>query len=162
MLYRGQTARHCVTTIIFLTFQVPKVTNINFSPNNINTWTREKVMRIDFLTTRGKELYPASRGFSCVAFSIYEVVFAWLVCHIVGIKKSNYATDKAFESPAKRNLCSQGKELWSVNKFSQLILKGKVWQTVWRICIWTLVLKGLIITNIQATLWWSSFHLTFS
>ena len=30
MLYRGYTARRCVTTINFLTFQVPKVTKINF------------------------------------------------------------------------------------------------------------------------------------
>ena len=30
ILYRGYTARHCVYTIIFLTFQVLTVTNINF------------------------------------------------------------------------------------------------------------------------------------
>ena len=30
----------------------------------------------------------------------------------------------------------KGKVLWSVNKFSQLILEGKVWISVWRICMW--------------------------
>ena len=28
-------------------------------------------------------------------------------------------------------------------KFSQLILKGNVWRSVWRICMWILGLKGL-------------------
>ena len=30
---------------------------------------------------------------------------------------------------------------WSFIKFSQLILKGNVWRSVWRICKWTLGLK---------------------
>ena len=29
-------------------------------------------------------------------------------------------------------------------KFSQLILKGNVWRSVWRICMWILGLKGVI------------------
>ena len=33
---------------------------------------------------------------------------------------------------------------WSLIKFSQLILKGNVWRSVWRICMWILGLKGLI------------------
>ena len=33
---------------------------------------------------------------------------------------------------------------WSFTKFSQLILKGNVWRSVWRICMWILGLKGLI------------------
>ena len=33
--------------------------------------------------------------------------------------------------------------LWSFIKFSQLILKGNVWRSVWRICTWILGLKGL-------------------
>ena len=32
---------------------------------------------------------------------------------------------------------------WSFIKFSQLILKGKVRRSVWRICLWILGLKGL-------------------
>ena len=28
-------------------------------------------------------------------------------------------------------------------KFSQLILKGNAWRSVWRICMWILGLKGL-------------------
>ena len=32
---------------------------------------------------------------------------------------------------------------WSFIKFSQLILKGDVWRSVWRICMWILGLKGL-------------------
>ena len=31
---------------------------------------------------------------------------------------------------------------WSFIKFSQLILKGDVWRSVWRICMWILGLKG--------------------
>ena len=34
---------------------------------------------------------------------------------------------------------------WSVIKFSQLILKGNVWRSVWRICMLILGLKGLTI-----------------
>ena len=33
---------------------------------------------------------------------------------------------------------------WSSTKFSQLILEGNVWRSVWRICMWILGLKGLI------------------
>ena len=33
--------------------------------------------------------------------------------------------------------------LWSAIKFSQLILKGNVWRSVWRICMWIMGLKGL-------------------
>ena len=33
---------------------------------------------------------------------------------------------------------------WPFIKFSQLILKGDVWRSVWRICMWILGLKGLI------------------
>ena len=32
---------------------------------------------------------------------------------------------------------------WCFIKFSQLILKGNVWRSVWRICMWILGLKGL-------------------
>ena len=32
---------------------------------------------------------------------------------------------------------------WSFIKFSQLILKGDVWRSVWRICVWILGLKRL-------------------
>ena len=35
------------------------------------------------------------------------------------------------------------KMLWSFIKFSQLIFKGNVWRSVWRICMWILGLKGL-------------------
>ena len=35
------------------------------------------------------------------------------------------------------------KMLWSLIKFSQLIVKGNVWRSVWRICMWILGLKGL-------------------
>ena len=38
---------------------------------------------------------------------------------------------------------------WSVIKFSQLILKGNVWRSVWRICMWILGFKGL--TKVQYT-----------
>ena len=33
---------------------------------------------------------------------------------------------------------------WSVIKFSQLILKGNVWRSVWRICMLILGLEGLM------------------
>ena len=59
-----------------------------FSPNNIHTLSRDKVMRINKMIT--KEKMP-----------------------------------------------------WSFIKFSQLILKGDVWRSVWRICMWILGLKGL-------------------
>ena len=32
---------------------------------------------------------------------------------------------------------------WSIIKFSQLILYGNVWRSVWRICMRILGLKGL-------------------
>ena len=35
------------------------------------------------------------------------------------------------------------KRLWSFIKFSQLIVKGDVWRSVSRICMWILGLKGL-------------------
>ena len=37
------------------------------------------------------------------------------------------------------------KMLWSLIKFSQLIVKGDVWRSVWRICMWILGLKGLML-----------------
>ena len=40
-------------------------------------------------------------------------------------------------------MISKEKMLWSTIKFSQLILKGNVWRSGWRICMWTLGLKGL-------------------
>ena len=60
-----------------------------FSPNNIHTMSRDKVMRINKMITIEKML-------------------------------------------------------WSFIKFSQLIVKGDVWRSVWRICIWILGLKGLM------------------
>ena len=59
-----------------------------FSPNNIYTLSRDKVMRI------------------------YEMI-------------------------------TKEKMLRSAVKFSQLILLGNVWRSVWRICMWILGLKGL-------------------
>ena len=44
------------------------------------------------------------------------------------------------------------KMLWSFIKFSQLILKGDVWRSVWRICMWILGLKGLI-TYTKTQVW---------
>ena len=40
-------------------------------------------------------------------------------------------------------MITKEKMLWSFTKFFQLILKGSVWRSVWRICIWILGLKGL-------------------
>ena len=40
-------------------------------------------------------------------------------------------------------MITKEKMLWSAIKFSQLILKGNVWRSVWRICMWILGLKGL-------------------
>ena len=40
-------------------------------------------------------------------------------------------------------ITKEKKLLWSFIKFSQLILKGNVWRSVWRICTWILGLKGL-------------------
>ena len=40
-------------------------------------------------------------------------------------------------------MISKGKVLWSITKFSQLILYGNVRRPVWRTCIWILRLKGL-------------------
>ena len=69
-----------------------------FSPNNIITSSREKVMRINKIITSGK-------------------------IHV----------------------------LWSFIKFSQLILEGSVWRSVWRVCIW--ILEHWAIKLIQ----WSHF-----
>ena len=41
---------------------------------------------------------------------------------------------------------------WSFIKFSQLILKGNVWRSVWRICMWILGFKGLRDIEIQCIL----------
>ena len=38
---------------------------------------------------------------------------------------------------------------WPFIKFSQLILKGNVWRSVWRICVWILGLKGLIMNQLN-------------
>ena len=35
-------------------------------------------------------------------------------------------------------------------KVSQLILKGNVWRSVWRICMWILGLKGLSIKRVSS------------
>ena len=40
-------------------------------------------------------------------------------------------------------MITKEKMLWSAIKFSQLILKGNVWRSVWGICMWILGLKGL-------------------
>ena len=40
-------------------------------------------------------------------------------------------------------MITKGKMPWSFIKFSQVILKGNVWRSVWRICMWILELKGL-------------------
>ena len=63
----------------------PKSDQHLFSPNNIITSSREKVMRVNKIITSGK-------------------------IHV----------------------------LWSFIKFSQLILEGSVWRSVWRVCIWIL------------------------
>ena len=59
-----------------------------FSPNNVHTLSKDKVVRIQKMIT--KEKMP-----------------------------------------------------WCFIKFSQLILKGNVWRSVWRICVWILGLNGL-------------------
>ena len=41
-------------------------------------------------------------------------------------------------------MITKEKMLSSVFKFSQLILKGNVYKSVWGICMWKLGLKGLI------------------
>ena len=50
---------------------------------------------------------------------------------------------------------------WSFIKFSQLILKGNIWRSVWRICMWILGLKGLMQTCIDWIMapikWWRYF-----
>ena len=69
-----------------------------FSPNNIHTLSREKVMRIAKMITKEKK--P-----------------------------------------------------WSFIKFSEQILKGNVWRSAWRICMWILGLKGLIANNLEFTVW---------
>ena len=38
---------------------------------------------------------------------------------------------------------------WSFIKFSQLILKRNVWRSVWRICMWILGPKGLIMNQLN-------------
>ena len=68
-----------------------------FSPNNIHTLSRNKVMRLNEVIT--KEKMPRS-----------------------------------------------------FIKVSQLILKGNVWRSVWRICMWILGLKGLRDIEIQCIL----------
>ena len=42
---------------------------------------------------------------------------------------------------------------WSFIKFSQQILKGNLWTSAWRICMWILGLKGLIANNLESTVW---------
>ena len=43
-------------------------------------------------------------------------------------------------------MITKEKMLWFIIKFSQLILQGNVWGSVWRICMWILGLKGLMIS----------------
>ena len=78
------------STFIFGYFKPlsPNSDQQQFSPNNIHTLSRDKVMRIN---------------------------------KMIVIEKIS----------------------WSFIKFSQLILKGDVWRSVWRICMWILGLKGL-------------------
>ena len=61
-----------------------------FSPHNIHTLSRDKVMRINKMITKEKML-------------------------------------------------------WSFIKFSQLIVKGDVWRSVWRICMWILGLNDVFL-----------------
>ena len=42
-------------------------------------------------------------------------------------------------------MITKGRMLSSFIKFSQLILQGKIWRSVGSICMWILVLKGLIL-----------------
>ena len=57
------------------------------------------------------------------------------------------------------------KMLWSFIKFSQLILQGNVWRSVWRICMWILGVKGLRSNDATATRKslkkWICVHLVF-
>ena len=66
-------------------------------------------------------------------------------------------------------MITQVKMPWSFIKFSWLILKGSVWRSVWRICMWILGLNGLrcrscqgimilfrLFEGIQGTGLWSS------
>ena len=45
------------------------------------------------------------------------------------------------------NMITKEKMPWSFIKFSQVILRGNVWRSVWRICMWILGLKGLMFTS---------------
>ena len=47
---------------------------------------------------------------------------------------------------------------WPFIKFSQLILKGDVWRSVWRICMWILGLKVLIQSRRTNLMWPLVFH----
>ena len=44
-------------------------------------------------------------------------------------------------------MITSGKRLCSLTKFSQLILEGNVWGSVWRICKWISGIKGLTLHN---------------
>ena len=44
-------------------------------------------------------------------------------------------------------MITKEKTPWCFIKISQLILKGNVWRSVWRICMWILGLKGLSNNN---------------
>ena len=48
-----------------------------------------------------------------------------------------------------KKMITKEKMPWCFFKFSQLIPKGNVWRSVWRICMWILGLKGLF--NLQCS-----------
>ena len=49
-------------------------------------------------------------------------------------------------------MINEEKLLWSAIKFSQLILKGNEWRSVWRICMWILGLR-LVHTSNNSPKW---------
>ena len=63
--------------------------------------------------------------------------------------RNNINTSSRAKVMRINKIITEGKTLWSFIKFSQLILEGSVWRSVWRICVWILEHKGLKLTQIM-------------
>ena len=91
-------------------------------------------------------------------WNLFDIFFITLLEHFVSVKAlgNNLSnSDQRQFSPNNIHTLSRDtvvriykmitkeKMPWSFIKFSQLILKGNVWRSAWRICMWILGHKGL-------------------
>ena len=77
----------------------------------------------------------------CYSCDIYQGVFG---CNEFLVTFAIFADFFWFLQAVFDDLILMAKMLCSLNKFSQLVLHGNVWRSVWRICMWILGLRVLI------------------